>query len=426
MKIKSEFTADNLTIFGGFSNIFKFFTKSKAIDKLDRYISIKKIKKIYVSLDYVKILLTMLTFGFKNMNQISFLESDRYILKLLDLERFPHVSTLGRFLKRFTFKHCQEIVDSRRDLFKRFHKLAFNLKRITIDLDSTVLNICGHQEGAERGYNDKKRGNRSYNPLLAFIYETKEMLHGILRSGSCHCANGAVEFIKEVITMLPSRLYGVTFRADSGFFSDSILSYLESKGFNYIMSAKLYTNIVNIILSIRESTYSFYENGKEVAVFHYKMKSWDKKRKFIVVRTLRGLYNNQIELFESGKYEYQVFITNLNGDPQKLVRYYHKRGNSENYIKELKYDMHIGELNTDSFWANQALFQFSILCYNLLVWFKNIFIGKSELRTTIRTFRERFLLIPGKLIKRSRQVILKLPRDYVYKDIFKSIEIQLA
>ena len=62
----------------------------------------------------------------------------------------------------------------------------------------------------------------------------------------------------------------------------------------------------------------------------------------------------------------------------------------------------------------------------MLVWFKNIFIGKSELKTTIRTFRERFLLIPAKLIKRSGQFVLKLPRDFIYKEKMKSIELQLA
>ena len=88
--------------------------------------------------------------------------------------------------------------------------------------------------------------------------------------------------------------------------------------------------------------------------------------------------------------------------------------------------MNMGKLITDSFWANQALFQFAILCYNLLVWFKTICIGKSELRTTIRTFRERYLMIPGQLVKRSRGFILKLSRNYIHKEKFKLIEMQLV
>ena len=77
MKIKTEFTADNLTIFGGYSNIFSFLVKSNIFKKLDKFISVKKKKKIYEKLDYIKIFMTMLIFGFKNMNQICLLNSVR-------------------------------------------------------------------------------------------------------------------------------------------------------------------------------------------------------------------------------------------------------------------------------------------------------------------------------------------------------------
>ena len=50
MKIKTEFTADNLTIFGGYFNIFNFFVKSNIFKKLDKFISVKKKKKIYEKL----------------------------------------------------------------------------------------------------------------------------------------------------------------------------------------------------------------------------------------------------------------------------------------------------------------------------------------------------------------------------------------
>ena len=156
------------------------------------------------------------------------------------------------------------------------------------------------------------------------------------------------------------------------------------------------------------------------------MRKWNIKRKFIVVRTPKESIDHQLDMFGNERYEYQILVTNINDDPKKLVYFYRKRGNAENYIKEQKYDLNIGKLTTDFFWANQAIFQFTILCYNMLVWFKNIFIGKSELKTTIRTFRERFLLIPAKIIKRSRQFILKLPRDFIYKEKMKSIELQLA
>ena len=44
---------------------------------------------------------------------------------------------------------------------------------------------------------------------------------------------------------------------------------------------------------------------------------------------------------------------------------YEKRGNAENYIKEAKYDMAVGHLLLQSFWANEAIFQLMMLAYNL-------------------------------------------------------------
>jgi len=426
VKIKTEFTADNLTIFGGYSNIFSFFVKSNIFEKLDKFISVQKVKKIYEKLDYIKILLTMLTFGFKNMNQISLLSKDSYIHKLLDVERIPHASTLARFIKSFKFSHCQEIVELKRELFRKYHKKAFSLKKLTIDIDTSVLNLYGHQEGAEKGYNDIKRGNRCYHPILAFIYETKELLHGILKPGDTHCSNGAVEFIKEITSMLPSGLCDITIRADSGFFSQDLLDHLEKIKFNYIIAVKNYSTLMRRVMSIPENAFRSFEVTSSIAVFNYQLNSWSTRRKFIVVRTPQEVVDPQINLFGTLPYRYQIYVTNLNDDPKKLVHFHHKRGNAENYIKEQKYDMNLGKLITDSFWANQAIFQFAILCYNLLVWFKTICIGKSELRTTIRTLRERYLMIPGQLVKRSREFILKLPRDFTYKEKIKSIEFQLV
>ena len=47
------------------------------------------------------------------------------------------------------------------------------LTKITLDADSTVSMVYGNQEGAKKGYNDKKQGAKSYHPLLVFVSELK-------------------------------------------------------------------------------------------------------------------------------------------------------------------------------------------------------------------------------------------------------------
>jgi hypothetical protein len=46
-----------------------------------------------------------------------------------------------------------------------------------IDVDSTVDGVYGDQQGAEVGYNPKKKGQKAYHPMIAFVAGTKEILH---------------------------------------------------------------------------------------------------------------------------------------------------------------------------------------------------------------------------------------------------------
>jgi hypothetical protein len=81
------------------------------------------------------------------------------------------------------------------------------------------------------------------------------------------------------------------------------------------------------------------------------------------------------------------FVTNTELSSEKVVIAYEKRGNAENYIKEAKYDMAVGRLLLKSFWANEAIFQLMMLSYNLFLLFKLDFLGISEFRQQIKTFR---------------------------------------
>ncbi len=98
--------------------------------------------------------------------------------------------TVSRFLGNFTFKTTQMFRDIN---FKVFKKLLTKSKltSITIDIDSSVINVEGHQEGASKGYNPKKLGNRCYNIQFAFCDELKAYVTGFVRSGNTYTANGA-------------------------------------------------------------------------------------------------------------------------------------------------------------------------------------------------------------------------------------------
>jgi len=66
-----------------------------------------------------------------------------------------------------------------------------------LDLDSTVFQRSGQQEGARRGYNPSRPGRHSHHPLLAFLAEAPLVLHAWLRSGNTGSARGVTAFLTE-------------------------------------------------------------------------------------------------------------------------------------------------------------------------------------------------------------------------------------
>ena len=101
-----------------------------------------------------------------------------------------------------------------------------------------------------------------------------------------------------------------------------------------------------------------------------------------------------------------------------MVISYEKRGNAENYIKEAKYDMAIGHLLLQSFWANETIFKVMMLAYNLFLLFKMDFANGTEYRQQIKTFRLKYIFLAGKIIITARRVVMKLSEKYPYREIY--------
>ena len=142
--------------------------------------------------------------------------------------------TVSRFLGNFSYKTTHML---REINFKVFRKLLRKSKpkAITIDIDSSVVNVEGHQEGAVRGYNPKKPGSNCYNLQFAFCDELKAYITGFVRSCNTYTANGAAEMIKEIVAQIKTDDLEILFRMDSGYFDDDIITTIESAGCQYLI-----------------------------------------------------------------------------------------------------------------------------------------------------------------------------------------------
>lgn len=106
--------------------------------------------------------------------------------------------TAPRFLGNFSYKTTQMFRDINFKVFKIL-LCKSKLTSITIDIDSSVVNVEGHQEGTAKRNYPKKPGNLCYNIQFAFCDELKAYITGYVRSGNTYTANGVAEMIKEIV-----------------------------------------------------------------------------------------------------------------------------------------------------------------------------------------------------------------------------------
>ena len=414
---KIEFKAKNLTSNAGLFLMLEN-TKNNGIFEMiesdltfDESASINKIK-----MNHIKTMLCGHFIGIDKLERLKFLKNDPLVREFEISVKEPE--TVSRFLSNFSFKTTQIF---REINFKVFQKLLSKsrLKSITIDIDSSVINVEGHQEGATKGYNPKKLGNRCYNIQFAFCDELKAYVTGFVRSGNAYTANGAAELIKEIVATLKAQNLEIFFRMDSGYFDEEIIETIESLGCKYLIKAKAYPTLVS---QVTASSAVFHKgiNGRETAELLIKLDKWKKKRRFVVSRVLKPEKERaQLSLIEGSEFNYFFFVTNAVLESEAVVVSYEKRGNAENYIKEAKYDMSVGHLLLKSFWANEAVFQMMMLAYNLFLLFKFDYLGVSEYRQQIKTFRLKYVFIAAKITKTAKSVIMKLSGKYPYKEVYE-------
>jgi len=413
---KIEFSAKNLTSNAGLFLLLEHANKNGIFDLIDHDLVFDNASTNKIKMNHIKTMLCGNFIGIDKLERLKLLQSDPLINEFAISIKEPE--TVSRFLGNFSYKTTHMLREINFKVFKKLLRKK-KLKSITIDIDSSVVNVEGHQEGAVKGYNPKKIGNNCYNIQFAFCDELKAYITGFVRSGNTYTANGAAEMIKEIVAHIKTDDLEILFRMDSGYFDDAIIEAIESAGCKYLIKGKEYPTLASQVTA-QIISFTKGEEGRETTELDTKLDTWKKDRRFIVSRVLKPVKDrSQLSFLEGSDFEYFYFVTNTELPSEKIVITYEKRGNSENYIKEAKYDMAVGHLLLQSFWANEAIFQLMMLAYNLFLLFKMDFAKGTEYRQQIKTFRLKHIFLAGKIIRTARSVVLKLSKNYPYQEMYE-------
>jgi hypothetical protein len=321
-------------------------------------------------------------------------------------------STLGTFLRAFTFGHVRQLD----------HVLDVALERaweagagpgelpLVVDIDSFVGEVHSDQkQGASYGYTRQL----GYHPILAVRADTGEVLHIRNRKGKANTQRGAARFVDELIARVrrAGHTGRVVIRADSGFENHKVFKTLDARGIEFSIGVKQAKTIRTLIAEIPETdwvTIENYPDTGEAQIAETTLKGWR-----LIVRRTR-LVGAQAELFPD--WRYHAFASNRT-IPILVADIDHRdHATVELLIRDLK-DQALAHFPSGRMHANSAWTVIAALAHNLGRWSTQI--GQPDQPVQTASARRRHLFqIPARLTRTSRQWTLRMPARWPWQNQF--------
>lgn len=342
------------------------------------------------------------------------LSKEPIMTAILAKDRLASQPTLSRFYNRMDDDTLRQF-DS---LMREMRKVVYAIKRpeyILLDLDSTLLDTYGHQEGEAFNYHYMAHG---YHPLVCYDGLTGDLLKIQLRDGTAYSSNGVGEFLRPVLEDLTSCEYPaqLSLRGDSGFATPELYELCEEDNYKVYYAIRLKQN--GTLLSLAKNTDDvLYRNTADNAIdyavvygeFFYQAGTWNKERR--VVFKIEKPYDQLTHM-------YTFIVTNMESDIESIIRFYCGRGKMENFIKESKSGFDFGAVSSRSKVVNANRVQIHALAYNIFNWFKRLALCASMRKQCVDTIRLKLIKIAAKVIRSGRYIYFKLCSSCPYQNEF--------
>src|SRR5438445_732767 len=398
-----------VTPFGGIAVFISFLEKIGFAEALRQHMPIrwKSPNHIDPAATFTAFLMAVLV-GARRFAHAGLLRGDRALHALLGMDRFPTDDTIRNLFRAFGMGQVQRLYEPLAEW--QMQRLPKRAEGYTLDLDSTVFERYGQQEGSLKGHNPRKHGRPSHHPLLAVLAEAHRLLHGWLRSGNCGPARGVVEFLQKALALWGQRQKIRLVRADSGFFDEQLLSFLEQRGLPHIVDARLTP------WSKREAQHveqwRALEEAYSVGEFRLQLLGWQTERRFVVMREVVREGRDSIgrKLMDVPGYVFRIFVTTHAEAPEEIWRDYNVRSDMENRIAELKHDVGAYRFCVKQFFANRAAFRAILLLFNLLAEFQRA--AQLPRYREPATLRTQILTCGAILGRAGRRLVLHLSQSW--------------
>src|SRR4051794_22656434 len=323
-------------------------------------------------------------------------------------------STLGTFLRSFTFGHVRQLDRVLGQALRRAWQAGAGpgTRRLVIDVDSFVGEVHGHaKQGAGYGYT----GKLGYHPLLATRADSGEVLHVRLRKGQANTQRGALRFVDELLARV--RRAGATgpilLRADSGFWNKKVIARLREQGCGYSIGVTMHKIVAARIAHIPDDAWQPVADYPDSGVCELAEATLGDDR-LIVRRVHLHAQDDQAELFTY--WRHHAFIPTRTEAMHHVDSEHRQHAQVELVIRDLK-DQALAHFPSGHYSANSAWTVIACLAHNLGRWTSLLGLTDPTPRAA-RTLRRRLFALPGRLTRTARRQTLHLPARWPWQTDF--------
>ncbi len=396
---------DGLTHFGGISFLHEFIRVLQLRDFLARHLTYPRRNSEYSVSQMLLALIYPILLGLDRIETAKLLRSNGTFQYLTGLPSFPDPQTLRRFLRNAPARLREQLHRVNDRLLERFIHWPEHRSRLIFDLDSTVLTLFGHQQGAEVGYNPRYRGKRSYDPLLCLEANSSFLWDVELRRGNAGTWAGSEELLACCFLSTPSDIRELRVRADAGFGYGPVLDMLEARLAQYAVVARMIPSLKRALRGLR---YEPMNPRWEIAEFEHQPHNWSHARRCLVARKRIEETDPEPTLFTLERYAYRAWHTNLPLTPAGVWHFYDGRAGMEPRIREIREDYALRKIPTHAFAANALYLEVIRFAYNLVTAFQRTCLPEEWQNLTLSKLRHRLFWLPGELIRPQNRPTLRL------------------
>lgn len=366
--------------------------------------------------------------------------------RLFDDVRAP--STLGTFLRLFTFGHVRQLDAVAARLLARLavaSPILAGAEQVTfLDIDDTLRQTYGYaKQGSGRGYT----GVKGLNALLATLSTSLSVpviAATRLRKGSTNSVRGAATLLADALAT--ARRAGaaglVIVRADSAYYGHDIIAACRRAGARFSITARQTATVTRAIGTIDEQAWTAirYPNAifdadeqrwvsdAEVAEIGFTAFTGRRKADHItarlIVRRVRRLNPKAVRAGQSemfAVYRYHAVFTD-SPEPMLVAEATHRdHAVIEQVVADLK-DSALAHLPSGVFTANAAWLVCAAIAHNLTR-AAGALATAFHARARTGTIRAQLINTPGRIARSAGRLMLHLPRDWPFEpgldDLFR-------